>query len=156
MAGMDYEIEVKEVPAHPAVAIRDKVATEGLGPAMRELYPVVWAFLEKRGIEPAGPSFAVYHSYSEEEVDFEAGFPVAEPVEGEGRVVGIELPAVRAAVTVHVGPYTTIGQAHEALDAWAHGQGHDHGEPVREVYLVGPGQDEDSTNWRTEVVYPLA
>lgn len=156
MAGMDYEIEVKDLPAQPAVAIRDTVATEGLGPAMRELYPVVWAFLEKRGIEPTGPSFAVYHSYSEEEVDFEAGFPVPEPVEGEGRVVSIELPAVRAAVTVHVGPYTTIGQAHEALDAWAHGQGQDHGEPVREIYLVGPGQDDDSTNWRTEVVYPLA
>ena len=155
MAGMDYEIEVKEVPAHPAVAIRDKVATEGLGPAMRELYPVVWAFLEKRGIEPAGPSFAVYHSYSEEEVDFEAGFPVAEPVEGEGRVVGIELPAVRAAVTVHVGPYTTISQAHDALDSWIHGRGEEHTTDVREIYLVGPGDTEDSAEWRTEVVYPL-
>jgi effector-binding domain-containing protein len=59
-------------------------------------------------------------------------------------------------VTVHVGPYTTIGQAHDALHEWMHGQGYEHGAAVREVYEIGPGEDEDSTNWRTEVVYPLA
>jgi effector-binding domain-containing protein len=156
MPGMDYDIELRDLPAQPAVAIRDTAPAKGLGPAMRELYPVVWTFLEKRGIEPVGPSFGIYHSFTEEEVDFEAGFPVAEPVEGEGRVRAIELPATRAAVTVHVGPYTTIGQAHDALDRWIHDQGKDHDPAVREVYQVGPGDTEDSSTWRTEVVYPLA
>jgi effector-binding domain-containing protein len=153
---MDYDIEIKELPAQPAVAIRETATAKGLGPAMRELYPVVGAFLEKRGVQPAGPSFGIYHSFSDEEVDFEAGFPVSEPVEGEGRVRSIELPATRAAVAVHVGPYTTISQAHDALDAWIHGRGHDHATDVREVYLVGPGDSEDSAEWRTEVIYPLA
>jgi effector-binding domain-containing protein len=153
---MDYEIDVKDLPAQPAVAIRETATAKGLGPTMRQLYPVVWAFLEKRGIEPTGPSFGLYHTFSEEEVDFEAGFPVSEPVEGEGRVQATELPATRAAVTVHVGPYTTIGQAHDALHEWMHGQGHDHGPAVREIYLLGPGDTEDSSAWRTEVVYPLA
>jgi effector-binding domain-containing protein len=154
MRGMDYDIEVKELPARPAVAVREKTNAKGLGPAMRELYPVVSAFLEKRGIEP-GDQFAVYHSYSEEGVDFEAGYAVEEPVEGEGRVKAIELPAVRAAVALHVGPYNTIGQAHEALDQWIHGQGQEHGQAVWEIYLVGPGEEEDSSKWRTEVIYPL-
>jgi effector-binding domain-containing protein len=153
---MDYDIEVRDLPAQPAVAIRETATAKGLGPAMRELYPVVWAFLEKRGVEPAGPSFGVYHTFSEEEVDFEAGFPVSEPVEGEGRVRATELPATRAAVTVHVGPYTTIGQAHDALDRWIHEQGKDHTPAVREIYLTGPADTEDSSAWRTEVVYPLA
>jgi effector-binding domain-containing protein len=156
MRAMDYDIELKELAARPAVAIRDSAPLKGLGPAMRELYPVVWTFLEKRGIEPAGPSFGIYHSFSEKEVDFDAGFPVSEPVEGEGRVRAIELPATRAAVTVHVGPYNTIGRAHDALDAWIHDQGQDHTEAVWEVYVVGPGDTEDSASWRTEVVYPLA
>jgi effector-binding domain-containing protein len=156
MPAMDYEIEVRDLPAQPAVAIRDTATAKGIGPAMRELYPVVSAFLEKRGVEPAGPSFGVYYTFSEEEVDFEAGFPVSEPVEGEGRVGATELPATRAAVTVHVGPYTTIGQAHDALDRWIHEQGKDRPPAVREIYLVGPGDTEDSSAWRTEVVYPLA
>jgi AraC family transcriptional regulator len=152
---MDYDIEVKDLPTQHAVAIRETATAKGLGPAMRQLYPVVWSFLEKRGVRPAGPSFGVYHSFSEEEVDFEAGFPVAEPVEGEGRIRAIELPATRAAVTVHVGPYTTISQAHDALDSWIHGRGEEHTTDVREIYLVGPGDTEDSAEWRTEVVYPL-
>jgi effector-binding domain-containing protein len=155
MPGMEYDIEVRDLPGQHAVAIRDTAAAKGLGPAMRQLYPVVRAFLEKRGIEPAGPSFGLYHSFSEDEVDFEAGFPVASPVEGEGRVRAIEIPATRAAVAVHVGPYTTISRAHDALDAWVHDQGHDHTRDVLEVYLVGPGDTEDSTTWRTEVIYPL-
>jgi effector-binding domain-containing protein len=156
MRAMDYDIEVKELPKTVGVSIRETTATDGLGPAMRQLYPVVWTFLEKRGLEAAGPRFAVYHQYSEEEADFEAGYPVSEPVVGEGRVQATELPATRAVVTVHVGPYTTIGQAHDALHEWMHGQGYEHGAAVREIYEIGPGEDEDSTNWRTEVVYPLA
>jgi AraC family transcriptional regulator len=152
---MDYEIEVKELESQHAVAIRETTTAEELGKVMPGLYPEVFAYLEKKGLQPAGPSFGVYHTFSEDRVDFHAGFPVGEPVEGQGRIEAIELPGGRAAVTVHVGPYTTIGAAYEALDAFMHGQGHKQGAPPREVYVVGPGDEPDSSKWRTEVVYPF-
>jgi AraC family transcriptional regulator len=152
---MDYEIEVKELESQHAVAIRETTTAEELGKVMPGLYPEVFAYLEKKGLQPAGPSFGVYHTFSEDRVDFHAGFPVGEPVEGQGRIEAIELPGGRAAVTVHVGPYTTIGAAYEALDAFMHGQGHKQGAPPREVYVVGAGDEPDSSKWRTEVVYPF-
>jgi effector-binding domain-containing protein len=152
---MDVDIEVKELPAQHVLTIRERATAKGLGAAMRGLYPVIAAYLEKRGVQPAGPSVGLFHSYSEEEVDFEAGFPVAEPVEGEGRIRASELPGGRAAVTTHVGPYDTIGRVHEALDAFVHGRGGDHAGPSREVYWSGPGDDPDSSKWRTDVIYPL-
>jgi effector-binding domain-containing protein len=152
---MVIDIEVKEVPAQHVLTIRERAAAKGLGAAMRGLYPVIAAYLEKRGLQPAGPSFALFHSYGEEETDFEAGLPVAESVEGEGRIRASELPGGPAAVVTHIGPYETIGPVHEALDAFVHGRGSDHAGPSREVYWSGPADEPDSSRWRTDVIYPL-
>jgi effector-binding domain-containing protein len=150
---MEIDIEVKELPAQHVLTIRERATAKGLGAAMRGLYPVIAAYLEKRGVQPAGPSFGLFHSYGEE-IDFEAGFPVAESVEGEGRIRASELPGGRAAVVTHIGPYETIGPVHEALDAFVHDRS-DHGGPSREVYWSGPADEPDSSRWRTDVIYPL-
>jgi effector-binding domain-containing protein len=155
MADMDYEIEIKELEAQKGVAIREKTTAKELGSVMPGLYPEVLAYLEKKGVRPAGPSFGVYHTYTEDEVDFQAGFLVTDPVEGEGRIEAIILPGGRAAVTTHVGPYTTIGKAHEAMDEFVHGKEHEHRGSPWEVYVVGPGDEPDSAKWRTEVIYPF-
>lgn len=150
---MNYEIEVKVLEPQRALAIRATSTAKELGSVMPSLYPEIMSYIKRKGLQPAGPSFGVYHTYSEDRVDFQAGFPVSEQVEGEGRIEAIELPGGRAAVTEHVGPYTTIGAAHEAMDAFVHGQGHDHGASPREVYVVGPGEETDPSKWRTEVIY---
>jgi effector-binding domain-containing protein len=151
---VEYEIEERSEEAQAILAIRQETTPQGLGAAFRELLPVVEEYMEKKGVQASGPSFGIYHTYDPDRVDFQAGFPVAEPVEGEGRVEAGEIPGGRVAVTVHEGPYDTIGAAHDALDAYLHDRG-GHGGPPREVYLVGPGQDRDASNWRTEVIYPI-
>jgi effector-binding domain-containing protein len=152
---VDYDIEVKDLEPQPIVAIRQETTAKGLGAAFRELIPVVWRYLEKHGVQPSGPSFGIFHAYEPEHVDVQAGFPVAEAVEGEGRIETGELPGGRAAVAWHIGPYDTIGNAHDALDAFIHERG-DHGGSPREVYWTGPGDEPDASKWRTEVVYPLS
>jgi effector-binding domain-containing protein len=58
-------------------------------------------------------------------------------------------------VTWHVGPYDTIGEAHEFLDGWIHGQGMDHVGAPWEVYWTDPEEEPDSSKWRTEIGYPI-
>jgi effector-binding domain-containing protein len=152
---MDVDIEIEDLAPQRVVTIREQATAEGLGAALRELYPVLWAYLEKRGVRASGPTFALFHSYSEDEVDFEAGFPVDGPVEGEGRIESRELPGGSAAVARHEGPYTTIGQVHETVDRFVHERGAGHAGPPREVYRVGPGDEDDASKWRTDVIYPL-
>jgi effector-binding domain-containing protein len=151
---VDYEIEERDEEAQPVVTIRQETTPEGMGAAFRELLPTVHEYLERRGVQPSGPSFGIFHTYEPERVDVQAGFPVPEPVEGEGRIEAGELPAGRVAVAVHEGSYGTIGAAHEALDAYIHERG-GHGASPREVYVKGPGDDPDPSHWRTEVIYPL-
>jgi effector-binding domain-containing protein len=153
---VDVDVEIRDLAPQRVVTIREQATADGLGAAFRELYPVIWAYLEKQGVRPSGPSFGLFHTYSEDEVDFEAGFPVDGPVEGEGRIESKELPGGTAAVARHEGPYATIGQVHEALDRFAHQRGAGHVGPPREVYLVGPGDEDDPSKWRTEVIYLMA
>ena len=153
MIGVD--IETREFDPQWILGIRQETTPRGLRAAFQQLVPVIEAFIEKRGIQRSGPLLGLYHDYRPDRVDLEVAIPVAGPADGEGRIEARELPGGRAAVVVHEGPYDTIGPVHEALDAFAHDRG-GHGATAREVYLVGPGDDPDPVNWRTEVVYPLA
>jgi effector-binding domain-containing protein len=40
------------------------------------------------------------------------------PFEGEGEVVFTQTPAGQVASTLHIGPYDTLSDAHDAIDAW--------------------------------------
>ena len=152
---MDIDIEIKDVEPQWVLSIRQDTTPQGLGAVFQQLVPVIEGYGEKNGIARTGPLIGLYHDYREDHVDIEVAVPVSGPVEGEGRIEAKELPGGRAAVAMHEGPYETIGQVHEALDAFVHERG-DHGETSREVYFVRPGDDPDPANWRTEVVYPLA
>jgi effector-binding domain-containing protein len=152
---MAYEVEIKELPAQQVLTMRRTTTPGGMGEAYREMLHRVGALAKEHGVEPSGPPFALYHSYSEQEVDFEAGIPVPVAVAGTDEIISRELPASRAAVTWHIGPYDTIGDAHGFLDGWVHGQGLDHGDAPWEVYWTDPSDEPDSSRWRTEVGYPI-
>ena len=153
---MGYEIEIKELPEQPVATIRVETTPGQMGAIFGELFPEVDGYVHGHGIDHVGPPFGIFHYYDEHRVDLEAGMPVSGPVEGEGRVQGRTLPAGRAAVTWHVGPYDTIGDAHRALEAWIADQGHTATGPPWEVYWTDPGEEPDSSKWRTEVGYPIA
>jgi effector-binding domain-containing protein len=152
---VDVDIEVRDVEPQWVLSIRQDATPDGIGAVFQQLVPVIETYREKKGIDRVGPLIGLYHDYREDHVDMEVAVSVSGPAEGEGRIEGKELPAVRAAVATHQGPYETIGQVHEALDAYVHDRG-GHGETVREVYHVRPDDDPDPANWRTEVVYPIA
>ena len=58
-------------------------------------------------------------------MDVEIGFPVASAAAGSGRVKAGTLPGGKAAVTLHAGPYTKIGEAYNRLTAFVKEQGLD-------------------------------
>ena len=152
---MAYEVELKEIEAEPTLVIRVETTPNKLGETFAELLPEVSAYLASKGVEPAGPPFGRFFDYTKDHVDMEAGFPVAAPTEGEGRVQPGELPGGRVAVTSHVGPYTTLPQAYAAITAWMREQGLESDGASWEVYRTGPADVADSSQWRTEIVWPV-
>ena len=153
---MPYDIEIKEQPPQPVVAIRRQTVPEGIGDTLTEILPKIVRYLEDRGVALAGPPFTRYHTFSSTLVELEAGFPVAAPVTGDGEILTRELPGGAAAVTWHTGPYDTLSEAHAAVGKWLAKQGLDVAAAPYEVYWSNEEElDEGGPRWRTEIVWPV-
>lgn len=152
---MGYQVEIKQVGPQPTVSIHTSVRAPERSTTLTEVLPQVWHYLRTRGIQPAGPPFVRYHDISAERMDIEAGMPVAEPIEGEGRIQAGELPEGEAAVTWHIGPYDTITEAFQAIEAWARDHGREVAGAPWEVYWTDPGQVPNPAEWKTEVLWPV-
>ena len=149
------EIETKNLEAQPVLTIRKKTTMKGFSTEMGKLFGRVWGYIQEQGVKPAGMPFAIYYEYGPEIVDMACGIPVTETVDGAGDITFGELPSGRAVKVSHFGSYGSLGDAHEALDAWMKSNEQEASGPPWEVYVTDPGEETDSTKWRTDVFYPL-
>lgn len=155
MAPQTYRVKTKKLPPQRTAAVRVTAPPARIGEAFRGALPEVIDSLSRQRASTAGPPFARFFDYGDEQADFEVGIPVSAPVAAEGRVEPGELPGGRVARVVHRGPYEDLQRAHDAIGDWVLAHDHDPAGPVWEVYLTGPQQTEDPERWETEVVWPL-
>jgi len=115
-----YEIVLKKTSPQTIASTRTTVPTVEDMPALRcDLYDELYEALERRGVEPGTPEFALYHTveYLERDIDMEAAVAVdgprgAGPEGGGDRPAFRELPAVpemaidRRSSAAEVGPPT--------------------------------------------------
>ncbi|OAI38726.1 hypothetical protein AYO38_09170 [bacterium SCGC AG-212-C10] len=142
----------------PAVVVRRTVKPQDIGQVLAEILPAAFGWAGAHGLTPAGAPFVRYLQMdgTAGEFDLEGGVPVDRTVEGDGSVSCVELPGGTLATAIYRGPYTGIGEAHQAIRAWIETQGKTVAGAVWESYITDPGGEPDSSKWETEVVYPLA
>jgi effector-binding domain-containing protein len=80
--------------------------------------------------------------------------PVLDPP-SHGRVAPFVIPASDLATTVHVGPHDDIDVTYGALGTYVSQHAMPVAGPVSEIYHVGPRDTDDSTQWRTEIGWPI-
>ena len=124
---MTYEVITEAVTARPIAAVRRRVRVGHVSTTWRPALDQVWAFLRRHeGLRTDGHNIFVYHHAErpEEPMDVDFGVEVTGAFEGEGEVAFTETPAGQVASTLHIGPYDTLSDAHDAIDAWraAHGR----------------------------------
>lgn len=139
---MDYEVSTARLPATNALAIRATVAVRDLPSFIEQAFHELTTLLHAEGAQPIDPPFVRYHSFSPQAVEAEAVMCCASPVQGKGRAVPLILEASEAAIVRHVGPYTQIGPAYDALEAWLNEHGKHATQAPREVYLTRPDEAE--------------
>lgn len=161
------EPTIEERPGQPYAAIRRKVTMQTIGEVLPTVHPNVFAWLGRNGIAPAGAPFWKYNVIDmEAEMEVEVCVPTAEPVSGEGDVLGGLLPAGRYATVWHTGHPSELMAATAALLDWAAGQDlkwdkteSEHGERWAsrlEIYETDPADEPDMTKWRTQLAFKLA
>lgn len=150
----------------PYVAIRERVTMAEIG-GLGERFGEVFAWLGAHGLVPAGAPFFRYNVIDmARELEIDVGVPVAAAVDGDGRVVSGVVPAGKYATLTHVGSPGGLAEATKALMDWADAQAlrwamspGDNGERWAgrlEVYLTDPGQEPDTSKWRTQLAFRLA
>ena len=121
---MAYQVRIERSTASPTAVVKANTTWREFPTLWRTLLDDVWAFLRSRpGLRTEGHNVMVYRNgVSGVEVAVEVGVQVTQSFETAGRVVPSTLPAGEAAVTVHTGTASAIGEAHDAVVAWCSAQ----------------------------------
>lgn len=157
---MQYAIQEKDVAAEPVVSVRKHTSFAALPSAMAESMHDLAETVAPHGAWTARAPFAIYHNapFRPDDVDVELGVPVRRESMEELKGAGLfahELPAGHVAFTIHTGSYRSIGAAYQALYEWVRAHGKRPAGPPREIYIVGPDQAKDASQYRTEIDLPI-
>jgi effector-binding domain-containing protein len=153
---MEYEVVIRQVVEQPIVAARQRTTFAAISREIRTLLNGPWAFLKEHpeehpGLWTDGHNVAVYRDMADGG-SIEVGVQVTRPFEGSDVVVCSATPGGTVASTIHYGPYSELGPAHEAVMNWCRQHGHETVMPFWEIY--GDWED-DPTKLRTDVLYLL-
>ncbi|NOS86822.1 MAG: GyrI-like domain-containing protein [Ignavibacteria bacterium] len=150
---MEYKIVTLE--SHSALAIRDTCTFAELGDKFGEIYSEIGAYLKANSLKAAGYPFGIYHSFSPEKVDLEAGIPVEGNSSGSGRIYTMQSYSGKAANTTFTGPYEKLSEAWVEFARLVDADNHKLAGPCFEVYVTDPEDEPDSSKWITELYTPI-
>ena len=147
---MSYQVTMTAVEARPTAVVTATTTWQEFPTLWRELSGEVWACLRTGGINRGCRNIMLYW---DNVPHVEVGVELLVPCPLSGRVIMSALPVGQAAMTVHWGSYSRLGEAHQAVVDWCASQGKDKTGTRWEVY--GPHNDDPAQVW-TEVYWLLA
>jgi len=154
---MSVEITVKDLPAMHALVMRRRISPDEIAPTLAECLPAVFGYAQQHGLAMTGPPFARYPDVGMGSLVVEGGVSIAAPLEkdpGNG-IEALTIPAGRAAVAIHRGPYDRLAETHQAIETFMRAESLSAAGPPWETYLTDPGERPDPATWETEVVHPV-
>lgn len=151
-----YRLDVQDIPEQIVGSIRGRVAEPvELDPWIAQAIEELFARFAQLGVRPMGRPFAMLPPPNgSEEVDVEVALPANRNVPERGRMVCRTIPACRALVTTHLGPYEELTATYRALALAMKDQGIEPSAEPREVYVTNPVVTPPE-KLVTEVMWPI-
>lgn len=150
-------VEHRTVPATGAAAITAVVdldeTPEWFQGALGELY----ATLAARDVAASAPAGGIFTDevFTRHRGQVTIFVPCPVTVRPLGRVTSMMVPAAELAVIEHSGPPGDVDRAYGTLASYVARHALAVDGPIREYYLVGQRDTPDTTQWRTEVGWPI-
>ena len=148
---MPYTVRVEQIASIPTAVVRRRAQLSELSHVVPQACGIVWDAIRAQSVQGAQRNIALYF---DGEINLEAGVELdgRTSFAGYGEVVRSAMPGGTVATAVHVGPYSGLPDAHQAIRRWCT----DH-----RCALAGPNWEiyghwlEDETQLRTDVFYLL-
>jgi len=145
-----YAIQLRRLESVPLAVVRRQARAADLARLVPECCGLVWNVMRAEHVR-AGRHIAVYWDGS---IRLEVGVELHGPFAGHGEVVRSATPAGAVASTTHLGPYTGVGAAHDAIREWCRANHHRLAGPSWEIYgHWQPEWNADPSRIRTDVFY---
>lgn len=141
---MDYEIELVEKEAMPALAIRKTVRAENLRHEIGSAYAAIASHMKELGASEPGKPYVAYFNMDMQHLEVEMGFATETEYPGFGDVVGAHIPAGQWVSIIHKGPYKEMGHSYTVASRWMQEHGIEAHETVYEHYLNDPAMVPES------------
>lgn len=151
--GRVEKIEQLTEPASFALTVRKTIAVKDLPAFFSRYYMGIMSTSESKII---GPPFAIYHRWSKDSTDVEAGLPVEQPAISNDPYMARVLPGGPIVRAAYYGPYEGSETAHNAVYAYTQKNGLTITGSPWEVYLTDPGTEPDPSKWLTYICYPVS
>lgn len=117
-------------------------------------YGSIMQYLAEIGEYPSGAPFAAYYNMDMQDLDVEVGFPVSKTIPGKNEIKPGEIPAGKHAACLHVGRYSEVEPAYNALMQWIKENGYTPTGVAYEFYLNDPSRTPE-TELQTRIAFPL-
>jgi effector-binding domain-containing protein len=146
------EVVVQSVPSRRAAVVRQWLKWTDLGSKLIPLLDRVYVAVRAGQITQTGQNIFIYRDATRDGATVEVGVEVGERFEPVGEIVYSETPAGEVAMATHTGPYSGLGETHQAVMRWCKEHGRALTDTSWEVY--GDWR-EDPAQLETEVCYAL-
>lgn len=146
-------VEVRRESSIAVAVVRRRARAAELSRVVPECCGLVWKALKSQGVH-GGRNVAIY---LDGEINLEVGVELAEGCQPGGELVLSATPAGAVAHVRHLGPYGSLGRAHDAIHEWSRTAHRRLAGPSWELY--GHWQEAWSTDPSgilTDVYYLLA
>jgi DNA-binding transcriptional MerR regulator len=151
----DFAVEYRFVPAFRAYAVTDRVDRHHIDTWCESTFGLLGEIAGRHRIA-ATPGATYGDEFFTEDIGEVVGFlPVAPDQPALDRVELVDLPASFFAIARHEGSFTDFDRTYGALGSHVAEYCEVAPGPIRELYLVGPGDGVEQTEFRTEICWPI-
>ena len=151
-----FEIGIQDIAETKALVIKERVHQDEMSEVVPKDIAEVHAYVQELGLGFHGPPLCVCPFPNQDgTLDAEIGWPVPDDVPGRGHIELLTLPATRALVMKHVGPFTALGSSYRLMSELMEENGLTAAAAPREIYVTDPEEVSDPNQYETLIVWPI-
>ena len=156
-APAQHPLEHRTVPATPAIAIQQTIDREDILAWWQGALGELHAIARTQALQPTGPPGGMYASdiFEHGRGDATVFIPTQEATRPVGRVEPLLLPPVELAIARHDGSPADIDLTYGELGAYVMRHEISVEGPLREYYLIGLLDTNNTDEWKTEIGWPI-